>query len=264
MALCLLLLDDAALRALWATIRRLRPAAPAAKAGAIPAFAPLAAPRRLRWPIQLTVPLAIVAIGCSLLQFSAMFRLPLPWPRQVLKLYAWLEPLRTFNSYGLFAVITTTRPEILIEGSNDGTHWIPYEFKYKPGSLQRRPGFVAPHQPRLDWQMWFAALSDYRNNPWILNFCVRLLRGSPPVLALLERNPFPKAPPRYVRAVLFDYRFTTFAERRQTGHWWVRHPRGLYLPPFSLSRDPDPPPGLKPPPRSQPPVSPRPAASRHP
>jgi hypothetical protein len=152
----------------------------------------------------------------------------------MLAFYAWLEPFRTFNSYGLFAVMTTSRPEIIIEGSNDGVAWLPYEFKYKPGEVKRRPRFVAPHQPRLDWQMWFAALGSYRQNPWLVKFCLHLLEGSRPVLALLDHNPFPQAPPRYIRAVMYGYRFTDFATRRKTGAWWHRQERGLYLPPLSL------------------------------
>ena len=146
----------------------------------------------------------------------------------------WLSPFRTVNSYGLFAVMTTERREIIIEGSNDGTNWLPYEFKYKPGDVDRQPAFIEPFQPRLDWQMWFAALGSYQDNPWFGNFCERLLQGSPDVLALLEKNPFPKKPPRFIRAELYDYRFTNFAERRATGAWWQRKLIGEYLPPVSL------------------------------
>ena len=138
------------------------------------------------------------------------------------------------NSYGLFAVMTTERREIIVEGSNDGVNWLAYEFKYKPGDVNRRPGFVAPFQPRLDWQMWFAALGDYRQNPWFVNFCERLLQGSPEVLALLAKNPFPGQPPRFIRAEFYDYHFTNFAERRATGAWWKREFIGEYLPPISL------------------------------
>jgi hypothetical protein len=145
-----------------------------------------------------------------------------------------VSPLQIVNSYGLFAVMTTTRPEIVIEGSNDGATWLPYEFKYKPGDLSRRPAWVAPHQPRLDWQMWFAALGDYQSDPWIVRFLVRLLQGSPDVLRLLERNPFPDAPPHYVRAMLYQYRFATPAERRSTGAWWSRELKGVYVPAGSL------------------------------
>ncbi len=130
--------------------------------------------------------------------------------------------------------MTTERHEIIVQGSNDGVQWNDYEFKYKPGDVKKRPGFVAPFQPRLDWQMWFAALSDYQDTPWFGNFCVRLLQGSPQVLALLEKNPFPNKPPRYIRAEVYNYQFTGFAERRATGAWWKREFVGEYLPPVSL------------------------------
>jgi hypothetical protein len=147
---------------------------------------------------------------------------------------AQLAPFRTINSYGLFAVMTTERREIIVEGSNDGTNWLAYEFKYKPGDVTRRPGFIAPFQPRLDWQMWFAALGSPRQNPWFENFCERLLQGSPEVLALLEKNPFPGQPPRFIRAEFYDYHFTNADERHATGAWWRREFVGEYLPPVSL------------------------------
>jgi lipase maturation factor 1 len=145
-----------------------------------------------------------------------------------------VSPFQIINSYGLFAVMTTTRPEIVIEGSNDGATWLAYEFKYKPGELTRRPAWVAPHQPRLDWQMWFAALGDYQSDPWIVRFMARLLQGSPEVLRLLGRNPFPGGPPHYVRAMLYQYRFSTPAERKSTGAWWSRELKGVYVPAVSL------------------------------
>jgi predicted DCC family thiol-disulfide oxidoreductase YuxK len=153
------------------------------------------------------------------------------------RLYRVVAPLRSINGYGLFAVMTTSRPEIIVEGSNDGVTWLPYEFKYKPGDVKRRPRFVAPHQPRLDWQMWFAALGDVRHNPWFINFCVRLLEGKPEVLALIKTNPFPDRPPKYVRARLYDYRFTNFQQRRADGSWWRREYKGEYCPPLSLNRE---------------------------
>jgi hypothetical protein len=137
------------------------------------------------------------------------------------------------NGYGLFAVMTTSRPEIIIEGSRDGSNWQAYQFKYKPGDVGRRPGFVEPHQPRLDWQMWFAALGRHQDNPWFIDFCARLLQGRPEVLALLGYNPFPDDPPRYLRAMVYDYRFTTLTERRATGAWWRREVKGLYCPVLS-------------------------------
>jgi hypothetical protein len=131
-------------------------------------------------------------------------------------------------------MMTKERPEIIIEGSDDGRTWLPYEFKAKPGDLKRRPGFVAPHQPRLDWQFWFAALEDPAENRWVTSFCVRLLQGSPDVLTLLAANPFPSRPPRLVRAVLYDYRFTDRTTRAATGRWWSRTPVDYYLPPSAL------------------------------
>ena len=141
-----------------------------------------------------------------------------------------ISPFRSLNNYGLFAIMTTRRPEIIIEGSNDQEHWIPYEFKWKPGQLHRAPGWVAPHQPRLDWQMWFAALGTYRENPWLIRLLVKLLQGSEPVLNLLAVNPFSKGPPQYIRATLFDYQFTDFKSRKETGQWWQRQKLGLYCP----------------------------------
>jgi hypothetical protein len=123
--------------------------------------------------------------------------------------------------------MTTTRAEIVVEGSNDGATWREFEFRYKPGDVGQAPHWVAPHQPRLDWQMWFAALGNYRNNPWFVNFVFRLLEGSPEVIALLAHDPFPGAPPRYVRALVYDY---TFGEET----WWKRQPKGAYLPAVSL------------------------------
>jgi hypothetical protein len=134
--------------------------------------------------------------------------------------------------------MTITRPEISIEGSNDGVDWQPYIFRYKPGPLNRAPPWVAPDQPRLDWQMWFAALGTYRENPWLLRFMTRLLQGSAPVLELLDQNPFGGTPPKYIRAMVYDYRFTTFDERRQTGNWWKRELKGTYFPSISLRQQP--------------------------
>src|SRR5215469_4615633 len=151
------------------------------------------------------------------------------------KVISAIAPFDVVNTYGLFAVMTTTRPEIVVEGSDDGITWLPYEFKYKPGDLARRPPWVAPHQPRLDWQMWFAALGDYRSDPWILHFMERLLEGSPEVLGLLRSNPFPTAPPHYLRAVVYQYRFTDPAERKKTGHWWRREVKGEYVPAIGLT-----------------------------
>ena len=120
----------------------------------------------------------------------------------------------------------------MIEGSRDGVNWLPYEFPWKPGNVYRAPGWVAPFQPRLDWQMWFAALGDVRQNPWFVRLLVRLLEGSRDLLRLFERNPFADRPPEYIRAKLYDYRFTRSAEG--SAAWWKREEQGLYCPPISL------------------------------
>jgi hypothetical protein len=139
-----------------------------------------------------------------------------------------LSPLRVVGSYGLFSTMTTTRPEIVVEGSDDGEAWREYAFRYKPGDVARAPRWVAPHQPRLDWQMWFAALGYPPR--WFMRFLGRLLAGAPDVLALLDGNPFPDTPPRFVRAVLYDYRVADLRTHRQTGDYWVRRRLGLYVP----------------------------------
>jgi len=224
MALCLLLFDDAAFRKLipgkWRVLFT---------SGALQ-------PKlmRKRWPHQVVVPVACVAVMMTAMGLFGSLRIRFPWPSPMVVAYEWLVPFRTFNNYGLFAVMTTSRREIVVEGSHDGIHWLPYEFKYKPGNLKRRPAFVEPYQPRLDWQMWFAALSGFQQNPWFANFVRRLLEGSPPVLALLGKNPFPEKPPRYIRAVVYDYKFTNFKTRAKTGDWWQRKRVGLYLPITSL------------------------------
>ncbi len=150
---------------------------------------------------------------------------------------AWIAPFRSVNTYGLFADMTESRPEIIVEGSNDRITWKPYEFRWKPGNLTHAPKWVAPHQPRLDWQMWFAALrGNYRNTPWFLNFMAVLLEGKPEVLKLLAENPFPDGAPRYIRATLYDYRFTDIATKRAEGTWWVRERKGIYCPAISLRK----------------------------
>ena len=150
------------------------------------------------------------------------------------QLVYWQTPFDLSGSYGLFAVMTTSRDEIVVEGSIDGQNWLPYEFKYKPGDVARRPPWVAPYHPRLDWQMWFAALATYRENPWFESFMIGLLQGSPEVTALVANNPFAAEPPRYLRASLYGYRFTDLAERRATGDWWHRERKGVYFPQVSL------------------------------
>lgn len=301
MALCILLLDDAALRAAWGALAARSPAAwrvrsaertgssqehglfrdpritqikrirlalfalfadqAAAREGAgevSPSSTPDGQPARairlaMRWIANAVV---IVVFVLSAFQFLALAGIRPPGI--VSTLSNLVEPFRLVNFYGPFAVMTTSRPEIIVEGSNDGEGWVEYEFKYKPGNLRRAPPQVEPHQPRLDWQMWFAALGsrngdptsllpelraspamlfnlqNYDVEPWFVNFEVRLLQGSPQVLGLMGRNPFPDAPPRFIRARLYLYRFTDLAAPTTTGEWWTRAEQGLYLPPLTL------------------------------
>lgn len=145
----------------------------------------------------------------------------------------FVAPLRIVNTYGAFAELVTERNEIVIEGSSVGKEWREYDFKYKPGDLTRVPRWNVPYQPRLDWQMWFAAIGNESRN-WFPNLLDRLLQGSPDVLELFEQTPFPEARPKQVRALLYQYRFTTPEEKRMTGHWWERQQTGIYYPQISL------------------------------
>jgi predicted DCC family thiol-disulfide oxidoreductase YuxK len=183
----------------------------------------------------------IIAVGALvvLLPINAMLILSAlkprtPWPRPLAILGDYIEPFRIVNGYGLFRVMTKSRPEIILEGSADGVDWLPYEFRWKPGDVNQAPHWVAPHQPRLDWQMWFAALDTSRQNPWLAGLAKGLLQDNPDVIRLLAHNPFPENPPRYLRATLYDYHFTSWAEHRATGAWWKRQTLGEYFPPVSL------------------------------
>src|SRR5438874_1423725 len=158
--------------------------------------------------------------------------LPLPTRPIVL-----LEPFRIANQYGLFAAMTRGRYEIEFQGSNDGQTWTPYSFRYKPQDLSKRPGIYAPYQPRFDWNLWFASLGSWRENPIVTSTEERLLNNAPDVLTLFAGNPFDGHPPKQVRAVLWQYWFTSLAEKRVTGMWWHRQYLGLYAP--TLARGPD-------------------------
>jgi len=137
-----------------------------------------------------------------------------------------LGPFRSVSGYGLFRRMTMERQEIVIETSEDGASWHEVAFRYKPGDVHRRPRFVAPHQPRLDWQMWFAALDPRRASPWIERLLQRMIDGSPPVLRLIGDPELLAKPPRFVRLAMYDYRFTTRDEAQAGGGaWWTRERR---------------------------------------
>lgn len=216
-ALCVLFLDDAWWARWWG-------AAPAAQQRAPGVFVPW-------WLLQPVFWFVLVLTTTQALPSVSRTLTPPDW---MLSACRSLGGYRSLNNYGLFAVMTTSRPEIVIEGSNDGRTWVAYEFPDKPGDLQRRPGFVAPHQPRLDWQLWFAALAYPQRERWVLNLMERLLQNEPAVLGLLKTNPFPNEPPRQIRAVLYDYKFTTPEVKAQHGNWWRRTPLDYYLPATSL------------------------------
>ncbi len=152
------------------------------------------------------------------------------FPEPVVAITALASPWHIASTYGLFAVMTTTRPEISVEGSMDGVEWKEYVFKYKPGPLNRTPPIVAPHQPRLDWQMWFASLGTVFDNQWFLAFVQRLFENSPDVTALLETNPFEKEPPVYIRAQVYQYHMTDIPTLLKTGNWWKKEYDCPYLP----------------------------------
>ncbi len=215
-ALCLLLIDDATIGRKYETVIGRCYSYRVSIYGAIAV-------------IILTVPINAWLI------FTA-FKPDAPWPRPLAAVYGRVEAFRIVNGYGLFRVMTKDRAEIVIQGSADGIDWLPYEFKWKPGDVKRAPGWCAPHQPRLDWQMWFAALGTPQQNPWFGGLVVRLLQGSRDVSRLLAHNPFPDQPPRYIRASFYRYRFTTVEEHRQSGAWWKRQELGEYLPTVSLDQ----------------------------
>jgi hypothetical protein len=217
--LCLLLFDDAALRK------------------CLPQRLVRLLSRRVRQPSSNSVTVMVGVWGLVLV-FLSLVEMDLRFggspPIALREMDQLIEPLRMVSSYGLFSVMTTERNEIIIEGSDDGAVWREYEFRYKPGDVSRRPPWNIPHQPRLDWQMWFAALDDPRRLNWFPHFLERLLQNEPTVTALLQKNPFADKAPQYIRAQFYDYTFSSGEEMRQ-GLWWQRRSVGLYFPVVRLT-----------------------------
>jgi hypothetical protein len=215
--LCITLLDDAHVARLFRARGRSEAAA--------------AAPAKRPWPLRVIVTAAVVYLFAAsagnlvgrVYDYDAV-------PEIVRRAIAATAPLHLTSNYGLFAVMTKERPEIVIEGSRDGRTWLPYEFRWKPGDLTARPRFVQPHMPRLDWQMWFAALGGYRSQPWFMPMLGRLLEGSEPVVDLFASSPFPDGPPTYVRATVYEYRFTRWNTPEAGEAWWVREGGRPYSP----------------------------------
>jgi hypothetical protein len=175
--------------------------------------------------------LSLVAYVTTVELISMVFgRLPLP-----MQPVTMLEPFRIANQYGLFAVMTRGRYEIEFQGSRDGQEWVAYPFRFKPQALNQSPGIYAPYQPRFEWNLWFASLGSWQQNPLVPRTEERLLTNDPDVLALFAANPFAGTPPRQVRAVLWQYWFTSIEQKRTTGDWWTRKLLGVYAP--VLERD---------------------------
>jgi hypothetical protein len=219
LALCVLLVDDRALSRIAPKSLRQPAAVPSSRS-------------RLRRPMRLAFGLGSLLIVVLSVAEMRFWRGSLPEPIE--GMLAAIQPFRSLNSYGLFAVMTTQRPEVEVEGSNEGWRWQPYQFKWKPGRPERASQFVAPHQPRLDWQMWFLALGSCARSPWFIRLQQRLLQGSPEVLGLLQTNPFPSAPPRYIRSVLYQYRFSEWSDWKTKNAFWSREKIGAFCPVLAL------------------------------
>jgi len=229
--LCLLLIDDATWRRLLAAVASRGRRGPASRSGRD--IQPSAASDR-GYNIP-ALAILIITLPLNLWLCYTAIKPEAEWLRPLGFLYSYVEPFRVVNGYGLFRVMTKERPEIQVEGSADGIDWQPYGFKWKAGDVNRAPRWNAPHQPRVDWQMWFAALGSAREEVWFQRFMLRLLKNEPAVTRLLARNPFPDKPPRYLRAILYKYEFTSSEEHRATGAWWKRREIGEYFPEVSLN-----------------------------
>lgn len=176
-------------------------------------------------PALILLPSSFFWFYKSLFEKSKALDFMLPFMR-------FFYPFRISNPYGLFAIMTKNRPELVLEGSNDGVHWHEYELYYKPTSLKKMPPLVAPHQPRLDWQLWFAALESFNDNLWLQNLITRIFQGSQDVLIFFAKDPFKGQTPKALRILRYKYKFTSFKEWRTEGVWWKRELVGPYSPTF--------------------------------
>lgn len=196
----------------------------------------IAFPATLWTAIPLTF-IAVIFIILNLIQIAGRYFALGDIPHFI---RSWLSPYWLQNEYGVYSEMFTTHYEIIIEGSNNGKNWKVYEFKYKAGDLKRRPKQITPHTPYLDEHMGFASLRVFHKNfqyrCWLQRFILRLLEGSPEVLSLLEYNPFPDQPPKFIRAQLYKYRFTTLKEKGKTGQWWKRKYLRQFSPIYKLEK----------------------------
>lgn len=192
-----------------------------------------AEPAIMETPFELNIVLSICGGVLLLLQIYRLWYHFLPG-ETFGRLLRWLAPFHLANRYGIFAIMTVKRYEIVVEGSDDKIHWKEYTFRWKPSELNRRPRRISPYQPRLDWQAWFLPFDTFENERWFQNFIYHLLKGSKPVLKLLRGNPFPHKPPKFVRALAYDYEFSDFEAKRKKGEWWKRKYVAPYCPILSL------------------------------
>ncbi len=220
-ALCILLLDDRTIR--W-LLRRKDENKPIRTAPVSPAWGH-------RLLLSMLAVLLLFASTSGFYTLTTGHHLPLLEPARKL-----VQGFGVGAIYHVFPTMQITRQELIVEGSDDGKHWQEYVFRYKPQPPGKRPAFIVPHQPRLDWMMWFVPTQHPVQMYWFGEFLAGVKRGSPQILALLDKNPFPNRPPAYLRVTAWRYRFSTAAERAQTGTWWQREYLGVF--PFVAPRKP--------------------------
>jgi hypothetical protein len=216
-ALCLFLFDDRALRSVVPEKLRIPPLPQTLHSRPVTVF------RRVAIPAMAVFILVISSAQIWMLSTGQYVGGTLD------KVLDYQETYRVVNMYHVFPTMTTQRIELELSGSVDGIEWKTYRFKYKAGELDKRPQFIMPYQPRLDWQMWFVPLHS-KHLPWFEEFLYALLNNSAEAVKLLEHNPFPDEPPRYINVDAYRYTFTTPEQREQTGNWWNREALGPFLP----------------------------------
>ena len=240
-----LLLDDEFLTRLWPYARARRTAELASLDAARASHPGAPLQEKSGWPVRRIASLALPALCLTWVFYGTVVWLAplvsevlhLPLFRLPLEPVRIIQPLQIANQYGLFARMTWARYEIEFQGSDDGAHWIPYPFRFKPQGLERAPLVYAPYHPRFEWNLWFAMLGTLSEAPWVTSVEVRLLEASPPVLALFAGNPFAARPPTYVRAVIYQYWFTDLETKRRTGLWWRRADLGTFGPTLRRTAD---------------------------
>ncbi len=244
LALGFLLLDDRSLVRFvpmrWrAGLPVLKEPVPEMESDASSEFSPEVQPARIMQHLR-ALRLGVIAVVLTWIFYATtlpmlqMFWQGIPLPEGPVTA---LEPFRIANRYGLFAVMTPHRYEIEFQGSNDGRTWVAYPFRYKPQDVTKAPGIYAPYQPRFDWNLWFASLGSWSQYPIVPRTEELLLIDDRDVLELFAGNPFPGKPPRAVRAVLWQYWFTTMREKRTQGIWWRRQLLGTYAPTLVIGPD---------------------------